>query len=1589
MFQETGPRPHAPFRRAFTLTLVLVLAAAAIIGVPASRRAATASTAEQSGPPLRIHSPAADAVEDEASALLGWTARSKGDVVVFLSRKSLAGRSARDLIADPAVIKKVTSASSLPLRDIVRGEPGTSTWSWAVALRHDDGTYEMSAPSSFRSVKTFEARSANPLLISESRRGSVTPVSAGVASLTLDFANGYRFDPLRDGVPAVPAELAARTPKAGETAGYLVQFKGPVLPGERSALVAAGALPVAWVPGYAYLVRMTPEARAEVEALPSVRWVGAYLPAFKLSGDPRMQGANGSVTVTVLLFPDADLILARSGMEALGAAIEEATDSGRAKVMRMTVAPSRLADIAVRGDVAWVEPFFALHTTNSVLQWVVQTNVSNSRRVWDMGIRGEGQVVHTSDSGIRTSHNSFRDAAVPITTFGQYPTHRKIIAYEPAVLGGGVVFGDAAGASYHGTHTTGTIVGDDSPFAADTRDGNALKGKIWFHDGGALTNSIIAPGDLNLMFQAPYTGNAGGAARISSNSWGGDAMGAYTVHSMTADQFMWDHKDFLVNFSNGNAGPEPASVGSPATMKNGISSGACENGTLAGTPAYFSSQGPAADLRLKPTMMTPGSGIVSANGAGDTGYKSLSGTSMSCPAGAAGEMLIRQYCMEGWYPTGVKTPANAFTPSGALLKAMAISSTDNDMTGLPIPNNVVGWGRMKVDNILYFPGDAARTALVDQTDGLLTGDFIEYEVRVDGAAVPLKITLCWFDKEGSPAAARQLVNDLNLTVTDPLNVTYTGNVFAGGQSVPGGAGDTLNVEECVRLNTPQAGVYRIRVSAANIPFGPQPFALAISGQLGGTSGFVQLDRLRYGADDLIEIRVEDLNATGPLSVAVSSATESTPETVSLAGGNGVFTGSIATTALAPALEGKLSVSHGDAITVTYDDASPVISVSVMAEADFTGPVITNVGGTGTDQTRTVTWITDVPASSRVYYGTTPSLGLASAEVADLVTGHALTLTGLAPETTYYFDVESRDQAGNTTRDDAGGFHYRFTTSAAGDILLAIGDSSFPHEAYYQSAFRNYGWNGSVLAGSPTDNPPVGDRNSGLRSYTAVLWQSGYEQYPAVTDAARDSIQAYLDGGGRFSISTHDMAWSFTDGTSGYSTAARIAWMNNYMHVSYVEDPPTWSANRGVVGDPISGDYATGILYTPQRTGGAGDEVNVVNGTGTGTAIWTDTDATIGNIAVRWQNLVPNGSPANAVWGGTPSKVVTNCYEWAQINDPAAREDILDKTLIWLIGHDHPDAAVTAPNGGEELTGSSVSVSWTETAYGGTSVAARSLSYSPDGGASWIPITAAPGASPYVWDISALPNGPNYRVRIQVTDDASPALRGGDTSDASFAINRPGGDTRGPVVVAGSIASNPNPMDNAFDATLSATLTDVAFGNSNIAAAEWSVGEAASPAGSGQPMAGSFSSPVVNVSATVPAFTVSKGARTFWVRGRDAGGAWGPATAQEFVVNGQDISGAGEGRIPALFALEQNAPNPFNPTTTIRFHLPAAGPVELSIFTVQGRKIRSLISGHRDAGPGSVVWDGTGDSGVPVTSGIYFYRLSTPDRITTRKMVMAK
>jgi hypothetical protein len=94
-------------------------------------------------------------------------------------------------------------------------------------------------------------------------------------------------------------------------------------------------------------------------------------------------------------------------------------------------------------------------------------------------------------------------------------------------------------------------------------------------------------------------------------------------------------------------------------------------------------------------------------------------------------------------------------------------------------------------------------------------------------------------------------------------------------------------------------------------------------------------------------------------------------------------------------------------------------------------------------------------------------------------------------------------------------------------------------------------------------------------------------------------------------------------------------------------------------------------------------------------------------------------------------------------------------------------------------------------------------------------------------------------------------------------------------------------------------------------------------------------------------------------------------------------------IPTVFALLQNYPNPFNPVTTLRYDLPEQSTVNIIIYDMLGRQVRTLLNQTQDAGFKSVIWDATNDYGKPVSVGVYLYKIQAGEFVQTRKMVLMK
>jgi len=663
---------------------------------------------------------------------------------------------------------------------------------------------------------------------------------------------GYKFNP--PFLPELPEEL-----KKSKSSVYIIQLRAPIYENYKEEIEKRGAKILHYVPQNAFAVRIKePYILKELEKLDFVLWTYIYQPAFKLSPNIgkkiKIKGRKYENPYTntyyVHFFEDIEVELAKLTLENYGAEIISEIKSLKHPVFVIKY-QGDLNKLALDDNIFWIEEKRPMFKMNDRTYWVIQNNVPNTSPVWNKGIHGEGQVINIMDTGVDTASCFFRDG--------------KII-WKESYSG----FWRDACSMGHGTHVAGTAAGYDITNSLNNFKGMAYKANLTVQYTGdnlwtCLIGALFIPDDLYSAFSNAY--NQG--ARIFSNSWGGLDTTVYTTMEEQVDAFMWDFQDAICVFAAGNSGGnmDPwtgevldevhyRSIGIPGAAKNVLTVGATPPPPRHVISAFYSSKGPTYDNRIKPDVMAPGGDhkdganinnpdyfIHSAkndtvsNPTCDTIAYPFEGTSMATPAVSGACALVRQYFTEGWYPTGIQNPSDAFIPSGALLKAMLIASaeqmngTDPDQIDSrevhPVPDSSQGWGRIKLENALYFEGDADNLYVNDYTQGLSTGQTKTYTITTTGGN--LKIVLVWSDYPASAGAGIAIVNNLDLVVQGPGG-TYYGNNFSNGQSQPGGTRDNRNPVEVFYLSNAPSGTYTVQIEGSNVPNGPQPYALVITGK---------------------------------------------------------------------------------------------------------------------------------------------------------------------------------------------------------------------------------------------------------------------------------------------------------------------------------------------------------------------------------------------------------------------------------------------------------------------------------------------------------------------------------------------------------------------------------------------------------------------------------------------------------------------------------------------------------------------------------------------------------------------------------------
>ncbi len=1168
----------------------------------------------------------------------------------------------------------------------------------------------------------------------------------------------------------------------------LVKFHGPIKEDWKNTIEQMGFQFKGYIPYNTFLVKGNWFAVEDLKKLPYVEYVGVYQPAYRIQ--PQLLKEKGMIDVQIMLDKDANILKISKSLVSLGAQNVMIEKGVYNDYILARITPSVMYTVAKYDGVIWIQrkPTFVI--VNDVAHGILQgANPSGSvHPLWDHGLWGEGQIIGESDTGIDYDHTMFRDTTggtfhTPKKDHPQdYPldnlpppdtTHRKIVHYWTYVDGADT------GSSEHGTHVAGSIAGNATGYSSSDAqyNGEAPSAKLSFVDIGDSNDNLYTPSDLNYLWYWMYNDGA----RISSQSWGvpisaGSWVNTYDSQAMQVDQFMWNHPDFLIFFAAGNDGSNANTVSTPSTAKDCVTVGALGSASSYGGGsetmqdiASFSSRGPTADGRLKPTIVSPGVAIDSAKGDGDpttnnSGTTQMQGTSMATPNAAGVAALVREYFTDGYYPAGEKGKGYAFVPSGALIKAMLVNSADqatgsgaadHPYNGMTFPNNDQGFGRPSVKNVTYFPGSSRKLLVFDHgldgVRGIGTGEVWERKVVVSGSGEDFKVTLAWTDYPGTPGASTILVNDLDLVVIAPDGTEYHGNDFTGSSigSVYSTAGSTkydrTNPVEEVWVNNPTTGTWTIRVVGYNVPIA-QPFAVVVTGDL-DTNQAIELDKPIYSDSDTVTVKVIDFSASGTVTAHVVSDSDSTGIDVTLtetASGSHIFMGTFQTTSSGEA--GKLQVADGDKITATYGSAE------ATAIIDASAPVIANLHAEKVlDTTAHVVWSTNDYTNYSLWYGATPgSYDTFVGNSSTFLTGlHDVFVMGLQPNTTYYVKVSAWDRVGHRT--DA---TFSFTTNPRADVLLVDDDKGDNWQVYDEDALIRYGWSYSLWDYAHQGRPTL----QYLQQYKVVVWDTADGYPPIDDDDITQVLQPYLDNGGRLMMIGQDVGWAaFDTQNSPWATTTAQDFCQNYLHFKWNADDVSGGSQplniSGVSGDPVGDGIANDM-----EDAGLGWYPDDISNNGGVVAINYNTGSSTKDAVIRYDD-----STYRTVFVPFAFQDITSAY---------MRAKFMNQSVVYLLaGNLHPGVTVTSPNGGETLSGT-VTITWDESDDSG--VAKADVYYSDDGGNTWHYIGTAQGAARAVsgsnsiqWDTTQVPNGNNYLIKVIVYDDNGVHVY--DTSDSVFQV----------------------------------------------------------------------------------------------------------------------------------------------------------------------------------------------------------------------------
>jgi serine protease AprX len=313
--------------------------------------------------------------------------------------------------------------------------------------------------------------------------------------------------------------------------------------------------------------------------------------------------------------------------------------------------------------------------------------------VWALGFNGQNIVVASADTGVRWTHNALKPhyrGWDGVTVDHNYNWHDSIHDSVGNPCGNDSPF--PCDDYFHGSHTTGTAIGDDGM-------GNQIgmaPGAKWIgcrnmdQGNGTPTRYI----ECMQWFLAPYPigggqGDPTKAPDITINSWSCPPSEGCSANTLQAAVEAQAAAGIMMVVAAQNYGPSCSTVEDPAGIyAASYTVGALNTGT--DTIASFSSRGPVTidgSGRLKPDITAPGTNTRSASNGSDNAYLFASGTSMATPHIAGAMALL-------W--SAIPSLQNQIDPSRAALNNAAVNIASTQCGSAGPPNNVYGWGRVNI-----------------------------------------------------------------------------------------------------------------------------------------------------------------------------------------------------------------------------------------------------------------------------------------------------------------------------------------------------------------------------------------------------------------------------------------------------------------------------------------------------------------------------------------------------------------------------------------------------------------------------------------------------------------------------------------------------------------------------------------------------------------------------------------------------------------------------------------------------------------------------------------------------------------------------